>query len=188
MACQKISYYLDDFLSGRLHPAERGEMEKHVATCSECKELLEQDKKLLAILKFSATPDPGEEYWLNLEKSILSRTVDSQPTTGIQEREFSRKTAWRYIPALAAVIILLMISISSNTRLAGNQSARDEMAMQYVYDAGIIGSYHYESSRSENAVELLPDLIEAIPLSAPGSAGYNLMIIMQLQTPKGGHD
>ena len=188
MACQKIGYYLDDFLSGRLLPAERGEIEAHISTCPECKKLLEQDKKLLALLKFSAIPDPGEEYWLNLEKSILSRTVDSQPTTRIQEWEFPKRTSWRYIPVLAAVIILLMISISSNLSSSGNQLASDEKASQYVYEAGVIGDYYFESPRGGDAVGLLPDLMEALPLSAPGSAAYNLAIIMQVWTPVGGHN
>ena len=66
--------------------------------------------------------------------------------------------------------------------------ASDEKASQYVYEAGVIGDYYFESPRGGDAVGLLPDLMEALPLSAPGSAAYNLAIIMQVWTPVGGHN
>ncbi len=163
-------------------------MEEHIASCPDCKELLEQDTKLLALLKQPAVSDPGEEYWQNLEKSIASKIADRKISEEALFPEISRRNIWRYLPALAAVIILLVIANSNLSFIRENAAPESLAAGGYVYDAGIIGHYLYESSGGGYDSQLLPDLMATIPLSAPGLTGYNIAIMVQIETLEGGHN
>jgi len=187
MACQKISYYLDDYLSGDLPSRDRMEIDSHLASCPECKAMLTEHRKFLAVLQESKIPDPGEDYWLALEKSVFSRTIDSSAANVVAEYRKPFIKIWRYLPAVAAVIILMFFALSGKPQFPSAQ-LRAGTVTQLAYDPELIGGYYLGSNYTGDEVGIMADLIEAVPLSAPGSAGYNLAMIMQLHAHLGGRN
>jgi hypothetical protein len=167
MPCRHIQTHLDDYLEGTLDFREKERFDEHFGICSECREILKQEKSLLNLLKSSSPPDPGESYWGMLEDLVISRTIIDEKANNLPEISLITKPAdllQRYLIPLAASILLLFGSLTfsgfdKNPILFANQSSDYE---------NYYASYENEGSGDSY-------IFTAIVSTSPGSLGRHLV-------------
>lgn len=187
MICRHTETYFDDYIEGKLNPQDKTRLEEHLRDCSECREYVEQEKELMQLLKTVPLADPGEAYWQHLENSIFTRTI-SQPEveTGKSEYIFAHpiKAMRRYILPVAAVIILLIISLALVESHFSSWPLSARWQNQKAYNATLIGNYNTTILIEQPRSEIESDLLGSLILSAPGSAIHNLAVLEQLSNLK----
>jgi anti-sigma factor RsiW len=179
MQCRQVQFYLSDYLSGNLSLRDTQEFAEHLASCSTCRQLVQEEKNLVRMLRGSPIPDPGESYWNNLDREIPAKAL-AGTDQGNAAAEYSLKSharfPWRLAVPLAAGIFLFFLSLQNDiplNRLVNlDKWAAGEIAVPDKSDATeqfFSGSTEYIDSDSEMEYTLL--------LSAPGLAGRNLLVM-----------
>ena len=122
-------------------------------------------------MKSSGTPDPGETYWVGLESSILSKTINREAIPS-EQQGFEGKTPVsiisRYLIPLAASFILFVGSISVSVGNPADKSPVLSQGEEYKL-------YAAEKFSDENSIN--PELFTSIMGGSPGSFGRNLALI-----------
>lgn len=59
MQCNEVESLLIDFLDGNLHPADKGELQKHLQTCEVCRKTLDEYKQLFQSIENNKFERPG---------------------------------------------------------------------------------------------------------------------------------
>jgi hypothetical protein len=163
------------------------EIERHLAACSDCRTLLEDNKKMTEKLELLSVPDPGDEYWNRLEKDVLLK-ISSDLDGGRPTRIPDGFAGLRRILALAAILVLMVLSISIAPRIPVYPGDDLSGSNQYVYDPRIIGHYYGDRLEGDEIFELAPNVLAAAPFSPPGMPGYGLSMIIRIQTWHGRQD
>ena len=99
MKCAEVCRDLGAFVLGGLEPEEAVEIRRHLASCSDCRNELEELEKINQVLKAAPPPiDPPD----HLKDEILSRVRGEKPPS-------SRKNL-RFIPPAVAAAALLVVT------------------------------------------------------------------------------
>ncbi len=111
MTYRHTSHIHGDYLDGDLSPEQRNRVERHLATCDECRQDLEKLKKLTQALQGIEGPDPGKAYFDSLADIVMARTasmtgpeLSSKPVT---DRHSSGRQVLTTLIKLAAAVTLL---------------------------------------------------------------------------------
>lgn len=157
----RCEYAYDDgaYVLGALSPGERAAYERHLSTCSFCREAVAEIAVLPGLL---GRLDPADfaELAVPKEQSRLPRVITAATT----ERRRSRRTSrWRYAGTLAAAAALALVVGFGADALRGTGSTAPPAA---------VGS---PSSSSEPAPELkeMKPVAETVPVAA--SVGLTAM-------------
>ncbi len=119
MKCNTVENKMILFLEGELDPKQHAEMEAHIASCSNCQQMLEETKALLdAFGKVEdEVPSPrvkqGFMELLEEEKSLQQFTIGKN-----NSKEFAWKTAFQ----IAASILLLIGGYAIGSFQKGSES------------------------------------------------------------------
>ena len=114
---------LSALLDGELTPDERGEVEKHLAECAECRERLEALRATAGLARENGgIPDPGEDYWERFDRLVEMR-IDLLPRRGGSDPmpwsvRLLRIPAFRIgVPvALAATVLIVFLHSQTTDR------------------------------------------------------------------------
>jgi hypothetical protein len=187
MNCRHIEIYGDYYLSNTLSPPLRAEFEEHLNGCAPCRTNFERDKKLFGLLVSLPLPNPPEEYWQNLEKNILAKTFEESRLEFIEngiKKDSSIKEYLRFAIPLAAMFILLFSSLLGNFGFL-NPFNMIESTRFYSYNIELLGNYQIQA---REPIEFLSQTEGVLIMSAPGNAGYGLLIMAQMQSHGRGND
>lgn len=154
MNCERVQARLDDYIGGYLEAAEVLAVERHMETCTSCRESLDDLQRLLQqAQQLSPGLAPERDLW----PGILGRLESSE--VSVSPRLSHRWLAWAAVLALAVAIPLLL-------RQRGPEPTQQVTAApdeRVVVDDVMLAKS--ELARSEDRVLLTRrDLVEAIEL------------------------
>lgn len=153
MNCRRSQELMSDFVEGTLAPLLRRELETHLASCIECRELLSSLQEVMVSLQSFQVPGPSERLTaLVLERSRpLLQSARDQAREMMEEDPFSGPSFWRTASSwLAAAAVLAAVLIWHPPELVENWSRRVSQTAHQTYSFGI-RSYH----RTERWIEEL---------------------------------
>ena len=179
MECRQVQFYRSDYLSGNLPLKQTREFDKHLRACISCNYLVQEEKKLNALLRGAPIPDPGETYWENLEKKIVARTasIGRETDSNIVYRPHLKFRAHLKLAfPVAAGIILFLLSLRND--IATDQIARlDRWAPLEKAAVSLTGESRQATADHEEYFDSLSETEYTLLLSAPGLAGRNLLVM-----------
>jgi anti-sigma factor RsiW len=116
MNCDRIQYFMFDYIDNELPASLQQEVEDHCAQCINCKTRIEEYKKTALLLQLRSVPDPGDAYfdttWNVVRERMRARTVSlpdirfSPPRLSWLSRFFKRPAM---VFATAAAFVLTCI-------------------------------------------------------------------------------
>jgi hypothetical protein len=137
-SCREIRHTLGVYVLGAIDPADRAEVDEHLATCAECREELAGLAGLPALLRRvpqaeaerlaeidPADPPAGEKAPEELLPPVLARMSHAR-----------RVRRWRELAAAAAVIVLAVGAGAAGATLAQSSSATPPPAGQVAVGHG----------------------------------------------------
>ena len=139
MSCRRHQELLSDYLEETLSPPLRREVEKHVRTCEECRNLAKSLKEVLSLFGSFETPEPP----LNLTELILERTRPAlaaarEATTDLE----TDSTFWRSVGSgLAAAAVLAMVLLFRPPEFLAGWSRNVSQTAHQGYSMGV-RTYH----------------------------------------------
>jgi Putative zinc-finger len=138
--CRRSQELMSDFVEGTLGPPLDRELRAHLATCLECRELIEALREVMESLRSFSAPEPSER----LTERILERTrpVLEAARAAVEEDPFSGPTLWRTASGwLAAAAVLASVLLWHPPELVEGWSRRVSQSAHQAYSFGI-RSYH----------------------------------------------
>jgi anti-sigma factor RsiW len=107
---QEIQNRLDDYVDGALPETERLDIEQHLVSCSECRQVVEETRALLAEARaFQHEVKPSRDLWPGIATRLSGREVLSIEN---QKQPSSRFWSHRRLLAAAAVLVVAVITLS----------------------------------------------------------------------------
>lgn len=100
----RLSEYLDD----ELEPAERGDVDEHLATCDACRATLSELRAVVARASNLSDAAPAADLWPGVAERISARGVTILPFGGKSPRRFSFTLSFT-LPQLAAAILAIVV-------------------------------------------------------------------------------
>lgn len=149
MNCRRSQELMSDFVEARLAPPLARELENHLASCPECRELVGALRDVVTTLRSFHSPEPPER----LTEIILERTRPFLQATraAVEEDPFSGATFRRTASSwLAAAAVLAAVLVWRPPALVEGWSRRVSQTAHQAYSLGV-RSYH----RGERWVEEL---------------------------------
>jgi hypothetical protein len=140
---------MSDFIEGTLAPPLDRELEAHLASCSECREIVGALREVVAALRSFQAPEPSERF-VDL---VLERTgpVLRAAREAVEEDPFHGPSFWRTSTSwLAAAAVLAAVLLWHPPHLLEGWSTRVSQTAHQAYSFGV-RSYH----RTERWVEEL---------------------------------
>jgi hypothetical protein len=127
MQCNEVESLLIDFLDGNLHPADRGELQKHLQSCEACQKTLEEYKLLFQSIEKNKFEIPGpalrEKFDAMLQAEInIYKTSDTSRDT-VHERPLKK---YSVLYRIAASIILFAAGLVIGVRLLPERNANSK--------------------------------------------------------------
>lgn len=104
MNCKKAERKLLRSLDGVIEEKEKGELEKHMKSCSRCKQKEEEYKRILSALKRDVSEEPLPYFWERLQVKLKERE-ESAPW--LLWKEWSLRT----LPFFLAVIVFFAAAV-----------------------------------------------------------------------------
>ncbi|HWR83609.1 MAG TPA: zf-HC2 domain-containing protein [Candidatus Deferrimicrobium sp.] len=134
MTCQQALLLLDDYTDGRLVSASELQLRSHLDLCRKCREEFAAVGRLRLLMSRMPKPDPGPEYWLQTQRRIVARAIDStverSPATSLKRVSSpsqGRAGLGRALVSLAASLLVLfgaiLLGTGTDTRLTSADSA-----------------------------------------------------------------
>jgi hypothetical protein len=169
MNCREIHFYVDDYLAGNFASPLRKEFDEHLQSCFDCREFVEEEKKLGERIRNLPAAVPPEGYWEQLETRIGARVLaDEIGRIGAEYTPTVSKFAiWKILIPLAAVLALLFLSFSWKEPASRMKAS--------VFSPELIGNYSIVNVEFQSDTTSVPEIMNSLLLSSPGTAGFGLI-------------
>jgi hypothetical protein len=138
--CRKIKKLLPLAVYNETSPEEYKILEKHLASCSRCKEEYKRVKQTLDIMDKRERKDPGPEFWEQfipkLNRSIQKASAENR----IAEKPLSRKRlGWRLFwqTATGAALVILGIFLGKFIWMPPEASLENSLASASAFHASL---------------------------------------------------
>ncbi|SYZ74057.1 hypothetical protein TRIP_C60327 [Candidatus Zixiibacteriota bacterium] len=172
MNCREIRYYIDDYLVGNLSPGLKEGFELHLQSCFDCRDYVDEEKNLRDRFRNLPTPQPPESYWQQLETKIGARVLASEINRiGGGYLPSPSKSVWPILVPLAAVLALLFLSFS--WQAPGGRKVS-------IFSPELIGNYSVVYEEFQSDTTSVPEIMNSLLLTSPGTAGYGLIQMERL--------
>lgn len=107
---------LEAYIDGDLTPAEAASIQETIAACAECRTTYDELRRLKEVLGQTKTPDPGEQYWQEVDELIRAKTIDREPVQpNTKATPEDRRIFTRSLVSFAFALFLFITAISLNT-------------------------------------------------------------------------
>ncbi|HEX5153566.1 MAG TPA: zf-HC2 domain-containing protein [Parafilimonas sp.] len=142
MQCYEVESLLIDYLDAQLHPGDKGPLEKHLESCPQCRQALEEYRQLFASIESNKTEKPGPALNEKFE-DMLQSEMNIHATAGIvrmdkeDTKTISMKRSSLLLRIAASIIlvasgvfigsIITSTSTDTNTEMAGLKNEVKEM-------------------------------------------------------------
>ncbi len=163
---------LSEYLDGHLEGDELREAEEHLATCSECREVLEDLKAVVMQAQGLQDREPDQDLWPTIEAGMGLRNADAGQILDLEEhRRAKQGVRQRYVrlsmPQLAAASLVLMMASGAGawflrpaTTDQPSAAVVASSAVRMVSQSAPQGSpYAEEVARLEEALAQLGDVL-----------------------------
>lgn len=172
MYCRDVKFLIDDYVAGRLDENQRSALESHIAGCQECTNLLNEEKEWLEMVRQATVPDPGEDYWRELDEKIMARTFTpegEQLATESIPAISKRSKILTYMVPLAASLVLFLATL-------GLIGIAERPTTEIIVGADR-GEY-LNQINEKLCLDVRPqsEIIGSLLLCPPGTAGRHLAI------------
>lgn len=144
MSCRKFERLIVDYVTNELKGPEAAKLEKHLKTCTECRETLAEYKNVLVKTRELQAPVYGEEFWTAKLKEIKGY----QPQ---RQRKFFLKPAVLSASALLVFVILFTVFIHN-----GGKEARQPVVKRTGY-ALVLNELPYPEDTLMDMIEYIDD-------------------------------
>jgi tetratricopeptide (TPR) repeat protein len=125
MRCRKAHEYISRSVDGELAGRKAARLERHLASCGECRALLEDLRKIVGGATELDTPEPSDRVWKGIRAGLAA--ADVKPLVegiSLEPRPFFGlgAPALRYAGVAALAVVLVVSGVVIGTRL-GRQGA-----------------------------------------------------------------
>ena len=171
MYCRQVQSHLDDYILNQIDRELFDQIDNHLKECLDCQKRLKTNKQLILELKSITTPDPGDYYWQQMEKSILAKTLDvnnEKIERPGRDKAKPINIINRYLIPLAASFVLLFGAIMLSNSIQ-NQAQFSSQATKSSSPFILAENRAGLSERSDSQI------FTAIVAAAPGSLGRHLI-------------
>ena len=103
---------LNDYMDGTVDAAARGEVDRHLAECAECRTLVDDLRSIHATAATLDPRDPPARAWMRLERAIqLEQDHEDARLKGSRTGNASRYVYASWLAAAAAILIAIGVGI-----------------------------------------------------------------------------
>jgi predicted anti-sigma-YlaC factor YlaD len=123
-SCREIRHALGVYVLGAIEPADRAQVDEHLATCTECREELASLAGLPALLRRVPTAEAERLAVADQADSATAETPrdDLLPSLLARTAQARRVRRWRELAAAAAVVVLALGAGAGGASLVGSGS------------------------------------------------------------------
>jgi hypothetical protein len=124
-SCREIRHALGVYVLGAIEPADRAQVDEHLATCAECREELASLAGLPALLRRVPTAEAERLAVADQADSATDGTPrdDLLPSLLTRTTQARRVRRWRELAAAAAVVVLALGAGAAGANLLGSGPA-----------------------------------------------------------------
>ncbi len=124
-SCREIRHALGVYVLGAIEPADRAQVDEHLATCAECREELASLAGLPALLRRVPTAEAERLAVADQADSATDGTPrdDLLPSLLARTAQARRVRRWRELAAAAAVVVLALGAGAAGASLLGSGPA-----------------------------------------------------------------
>jgi hypothetical protein len=124
-SCREIRHALGVYVLGAIEPADRAQVDEHLATCAECREELASLAGLPALLRRVPTAEAERLAVADRADSATDGTPrdDLLPSLLARTAQARRVRRWRELAAAAAVVVLALGAGAAGASLLGSGPA-----------------------------------------------------------------
>jgi hypothetical protein len=120
MRCRKANEYISRSVDGELAGRKAARLERHLASCGECRALLEDLRKIVGGATKLDAPEPSDRVWRNIRTGLAA--ADVKPLVegiSLEPRPFFGlgAPALRYAGVAALAVVLVVSGVVIGTRL-----------------------------------------------------------------------
>ena len=192
MTCRHTQTLLEDFLDGDLDSADADLFSRHAEQCSECRIKLEEAKKLREQLKSHTVPDPGERYFEETTRLILSRTgslnrdglsrrISAPPSVPINDSYIDAKAAFiRSVVSFAMAVLVLVSAIYIGTNSPDSTATADQTGTGYYVSVDLSNLLNADREKIVTAAEQNRISRGMLLMGAPGALGRGPVLSQML--------
>jgi len=173
MSRRHLLIYLDDYLAGTLDPSDRETIERFLEENPDERRFVEDERRLMELLKEIETPDPGDAYWTDLDRRIESATEveDMQEMIAApRPTPVNIGALAKYLAPLAAVLLLFLGSVTFS-----DMPTHPGIQVASVNDSGVSQSGRNKDYYAQYSLE--SGIMGSTVLGPPGSFGRKLLIL-----------
>jgi hypothetical protein len=126
MRCRKANEYISRSIDGELSGRQAARLESHLASCGECRALLEDLRAIAGDAAKLDAPEPSDRVWKGIRAGLAA--TDLKPTReGLGPLFGSSLPALRYagVAALAVVLVVSGVVIGTRLRQQGTPAGSD---------------------------------------------------------------
>jgi hypothetical protein len=113
MQCYEVESLLIDYLDAQLHPGDRGPLEKHLQSCPQCRQVLEEYRQLFVAIENNRTEKPGPALREKFEDMLQSELNINDTARIMRMDKEDIKTMSMKRPSLLLRIAASIILITS---------------------------------------------------------------------------
>lgn len=128
MKCIKIQEQFNDYLENSLLEVANSNMERHLNTCENCRQELEEFKSFLNILDNDKMETPSANLRLNFEQMLAKEIEENEPKVV----QLQPKTDWKQFLRIAASILIVFSAFLLGKYQSNSSSARENNTAQVL--------------------------------------------------------
>jgi len=114
LRCSNFHKALSVFIDDEMKPREREQMEIHISQCDSCRREVEKLKEMVGIMRVMPDPEIPAQLW-----ESTRRRLEADSEEQVKSWIF-RIPKWSYVPAAAALLILLVFFAGSQFYYKGD--------------------------------------------------------------------
>ncbi|MGQ9801403.1 MAG: anti-sigma factor family protein [Candidatus Saccharicenans sp.] len=184
MRCHQAQRLINELLDGELREKDRSQLQAHLDSCRDCRELYEDLKAIKDTVVPADEMEPSKEVWEKLKSRLQAEVIPQleERTEAVkQERSLGKRTRWFQLPSpvfrygLVSLVFLALMAgaffLGRHYRQApqpGVQVAAENPALQKIKEAEF---YYRQAIQSltqaveESGKGLPPEMVEILQVN-----------------------
>ncbi len=157
------------------------EMEVHTHSCDECRRILDERRKLDALLKTLPSPELSSADWEDIEQNIMRSIPSGEKAHNSKVISFPRENHYRMMFATAAALLVMLTLLWKNKPSQQAQAFASIISVSYVQ--GSVAFTDKDTGRGEHVRVLsdfpdhhMPAIGVGTTIETPDSAGLGFRI------------
>jgi hypothetical protein len=150
MRCHKAQRYISEYVDGTLDPGTARRLERHIATCRECRAVLGDFRALAGAARELDGPEPGDAVWekIRAKVGLLDRNPAALPASMPGRARFLSGPSILKLAGALAVALLLVVSGVFIERRVGRKTGPEGLAEQERYTLAKLdeAEQHYQQA------------------------------------------